>query len=210
MVAGEAGAPMSAVCLKVAPERVSEGWKCLAGIAPSMEKSPHRTLHSPSMVASTAPPGQNSITIWETKREELKSGWHLTEQSPPCREETKALGFASLHGKAAPLPHPGMQRLWCSPGHIPQAPPAQTITQASETDPAHRLQQPSRRDRPHRRAHGHPQQPCLAPYLDAHPEQPASAPASSLFTSFPVAFWSEGCSRERPCQQEEIAVIAGS
>lgn len=187
MVAGEAGAPMSAICPKVAPERVSEGWKRLAGIAPSTEKSPHRTLHSPSMVASTAPPGQNSIMIWETKREELKSGRRLTEPSPPGREETKVLGFASLHGKAAPSPHPGMQRLWCSPGHIPQAPPAQTITRASGTDPAHRLQQPSRRDRPHRRAHGHPQQSCLAPYLDAHPEQPASAPASSLFTSFPVA-----------------------
>ena len=56
MVAGEAGAPTSAICPKAAPESVPEGWKCLAGIAPSTEKSPalhaaltqHGGIHRPA------------------------------------------------------------------------------------------------------------------------------------------------------------------
>lgn len=95
-----------------------EGWKCLQGIPQAGKGAQHRTLHSPSMVASTAPPGQNSIMIWGNK-EELNSGPHLSDQSSLGREdETKALGFASPQGKAVPLPHTGMQRLLCSSGHI--------------------------------------------------------------------------------------------
>lgn len=56
MVAGEAGAPPSAVCPKVAPESVPEGWRRLVGIALSMEKSPapraaltqHGGIHRPA------------------------------------------------------------------------------------------------------------------------------------------------------------------
>lgn len=35
-------------------------------------RAQHRALHSPSMVASTAPPGQNSIMIWENKERGIK------------------------------------------------------------------------------------------------------------------------------------------
>lgn len=56
MVVGEAGAPTSAICLKVVPESVPEGWKRLAGITPSTEKSPaprtaltqHGGIHRPA------------------------------------------------------------------------------------------------------------------------------------------------------------------
>ena len=55
-VAGEAGAPTFAICPKAAPASVPEGWKCLAGIAPSTEKSPapraaltqHGGIHRPA------------------------------------------------------------------------------------------------------------------------------------------------------------------
>lgn len=56
MVAGEAGAPPSAVYPKVAPGSVPEGWKCLVSITLSTEKSPapraaltqHGGIHCPA------------------------------------------------------------------------------------------------------------------------------------------------------------------
>lgn len=83
---------------------------------PSGHRPGHRAeLHSPSIVASTAPPGQNSIMIWGNKERGLKPGCASLRKGR--EEETKA-AFASPRGKAAPQPHPACGS---SPGHIPWA-----------------------------------------------------------------------------------------
>ena len=87
------------------------------------------------------------------------------------------LGFASPHGKAAPLPHTGMQRLRFSPGHIPQASPARTITQTLGPDPVQHPQQPSQRDRPHR---------CNTPSSRAWPCTWTPTPSSQLQLRLPL------------------------
>lgn len=86
---------------------------------PSGHRPGHRAeLHSPSIVASTAPPGQNSIMIWGNKERGLKPGCASLRKGR--EEETKA-AFASPRGKAAPQPHPACGS---SPGHIPGTPRA--------------------------------------------------------------------------------------
>lgn len=153
---------------------------------PSGHRPGHRAeLHSPSIVASTAPPGQNSIMIWGNKERGLKPGCASLRKGR--EEETKA-AFASPRGKAAPQPHPACGS---SPGHIPwalQGPPGvRSHTLPTSQGPCRGCDPPS------------------SPVPDAHPS--SSCRISSCIPSLPFPsrrLW------EQPCQQDGITVIAAS
>lgn len=168
----------------------------------------HHTLHSPSMVASTAPPGQNSIMIWGNKERGIKSQVRvsLSQAHRLGKRRRKRWVLLPRMTKLPLSPHRDAEASVLPRTHPPGIP--SIIAQTLRPDPAYSPQHPSQRDRPHR---------CDAPSSRAWPHTWTPTPSFSqlqlrapLFTSLPIAFWSESCSRERPCQEDEIAVIAGS
>lgn len=151
---------------------------------PSGHRPGHRAeLHSPSIVASTAPPGQNSIMIWGNKERGLKPGCASLRKGR--EEETKA-AFASPRGKAAPQPHPACGSSQdTSLGHSKGLLGSDPTLCPPPRDPAVAGTPPA------------------APYLTPTPAAAAGFPAASL--PFPSRrLW------EQPCQQDGITVIAAS
>lgn len=195
----------------------------LVGITPSTERDPGTGLGAAGTARSAALTQHGGIhrpsrakldhDLGKQRQRNYNQGWVSPAKTRGVGTRKRKRSFCHFPAwQSCPFTPRRSQRLpRASPGahprHQPSAQPRSLTLHSTQREEAARSTPGSRAPR--------------SPSGTAWPRCPTWRPIQSsrpqlcsprLFTSFWIAFWSEGCSRDAcwPCQQDEIAVIAGS